>query len=134
MKNLKLLVAAFMLFSAVLVSKATECPEDSKNLSQTMNIQNSLHVPANMLLAEGCVPDNAMSTIDFASIEEYESFNQEDDALFDFNQENYLPLNFNAYSEDEAILAAHELLNVEEDEPFDFDVKDYISENTYVSK
>ena len=43
-------------------------------------------------------------------------------------------MNFNAYSEDEAILAAHELLNVEEDEPFDFDVKDYISENTYVSK
>ena len=134
MKNLKLFVAAFVLLSAVLVSKATECQEDSKNLPQVMNIQNSFHASVNEQLAEGCVPENAMSTIDFTSIDEYESFNQEEDAPFDFNQESYLPVDFNAYSEDESILAAHELLNVEKDEPFDFDVNDYMPENIYVSK
>ena len=59
---------------------------------------------------------------------------EEQDALFEFDTLDYLPSDFNAYSEDESILVAHELLNEEEDAPFDFNTSDYLPVNFYASK
>lgn len=134
MKNLKLFVAAFVLFFAVLVSKATECPEESNNQEKIAYIQNTVHSPSDVIISEACIPSNVLSMADVALIEDYESFNEEGDAPFEFDQKEFLPENFNEYSEDELNLAEHELLNIEEDEPFEFNTKDYISEIEYVSK
>ena len=51
---------------------------------------------------------------------------EEQDESFEFDTLDYLPSDFNAYSEDESILAALELLNEEEDAPFEFNSKKYI--------
>lgn len=108
MKKIKLVLTVFALIFAVQVSKA----------KQSYLNQNTL-----------CIIEASNASM----VEDYELLNKEADASFDFNTKDYLPVAFNAYSEEESITTAYELLNKETDSPFDFDVLDYLPQSLSAS-
>ena len=133
MKNLKIIIAAFTIIAAVLITTAKEGPKEPNNNLQ-VELEN-FEIPLD-LEKEACDsnPKVLSAVTDVAMLEAYELLNEEKDAPLDFTTNDYLPENFNAYSEDESILAAHELLNEEADAPFDFNTSDYLPENFYAIK
>ena len=133
MKNLKIIIAAFTIIAAVQITTANEGPKESNNNLQ-VEVTN-FELPFD-LEKEGCDSNSKVLSVvtDVAMLEAYELLNEEKDAPLNFNTNDYLPENFNAYNEDESILAAHELLNEEADAPFDFDTSDYLPINFYAIK
>ena len=125
MKNSKIIFAAFTIIFAVLVSNANESAEKQQIIIQTEFVTpNCQGIPINS--EKITCTNHALPTVsDIKMMEDYNTLNEEEDALFEFDTLNYLPSDFNAYSEDESILAELELLN-EEDILFEFDTLDYL--------
>ena len=134
MKNSKIIIAAFTIIFAVLVSNANESAERQQIILQTEFVTpNCQNIPIDS--EKITCANHALPTVsDIKMREDYNTLNEEEDALFEFDTLDYLPTDFNAYSEDESILAALELLNEEEDAPFDFNTSDYLPVNFYASK
>ena len=133
MKNLKLIIAALTIVATVLITNAKE---GSKEPNSNLQLASTyFELPFN-LEKEACDSNSKALSVspDLAMLEAYDLLNEEEDSPLDFNTNDYLPENFNAYSEDEAILVAHELLNEEADAPFDFDTSDYLPTNFYAVK
>ena len=133
MKNLKIIFAAFTIIAAVVITNAKEGPKEPKN---NLQVELTNFETPFKLEKEGCDSNSKVLSVvtDVAMLEAYELLNEEKDAPLNFNTNDYLPENFNAYNEDESILAAHELLNEEADAPFDFDTSDYLPTNFYAIK
>ena len=125
MKNSKIIFAAFTIIFAVLVSNANESNEKQQIIIQTEFVTPNCHgIPIDS--EKITCTNHALPTVsDIKMMEDYNTLHEEEDALFEFDTLNYLPSDFNAYSEDESILAALELLN-EEDILFEFDTLDYL--------
>jgi hypothetical protein len=134
MKNSKIIFAAFTIIFAVLVSNANESAEKQQIIIQTEFVTpNCQGTPIDS--EKIACTNHALPTVsDIKMREDYNTLHEEEDALFEFDTLNYLPSDFNAYSEDESILAELELLNEEEDAPFDFNTSDYLPVNLYASK
>jgi hypothetical protein len=126
MKNSKIIIAAFTIIFAVLVSNANESAEKQQIIIQTEFVTpNCQGIPIDS--EKITCTNHALPTVSDIKIrEDYNTLHEEEDALFEFDTLNYLPSDFNAYSEDESILAALELLNEEEDAPFEFNTNKYI--------
>ena len=127
MKNLKITIATFTIIFAVLVSNANESTEKQQITIQTEfvtpNCQGTLIDSEKITCTNRALP----TVSDIKMREDYNTLHEEKDALFEFDTLNYLPSDFDAYSEDESILAALELLNEEEEVIlFEFDTLDYL--------
>jgi len=134
MKNLKLTIAALTIIFAVMVSNANESAVKQQTTLQTEFVTpNCQEIP---LDSEKIIcTNNILPTVsDIEMREEYNILHEESDALLDFNTNDYLPEDFNAYNEDKSNLVAHELLNEEADATFDFNTADYLPLNFYASK
>jgi hypothetical protein len=129
MKNSKIIFAAFTIIFAVQVSNANESAEKQQITTQTEFVTpNCQGTPINSEKIT-CTNHDSPTVSDIKMREDYNTLHEEEDAIFGFDTLDYLPSDFNAYSEDESILAAFELLNEEEDAAFDFDTKMYLPEN-----
>ena len=129
MKNLKLTIAALTIIFAVLVTNANE---NAEKLQSTIQIEFVTLISSETYcdLEKRICSDHILSTVsDIKMREDYNDFRKEKDALFEFETLDYLPVDFDAYSEDEAILAIIELLNEETDAGFEFSTSDYLPVN-----
>ena len=125
MKNSKIIIAAFTIIFAVLVSNANESAQKQQIIIQTEFVTpNCQGIPIDSEKIT-CTNRTLPTVSDIKMREDYNTLHEEEDALFEFDALNYLPSDFNAYSEDESILAELELLN-EEDILFEFDTLDYL--------
>jgi hypothetical protein len=134
MKNLKLFITAFTIIFAVLVVTANESHKKTSEPIHTGIVEPIYHKTTFELKKINCMGHESSTVSDIEMREEYNTLHEEKDALLDFNTNNYLPEDFNAYNEDESNLVAHELLNEEADAPFDFNSSDYLPLNFYASK
>ena len=133
MKNLKSLITAFILTFTVLISNANVCYEETQ-ASINGDTITPMNLKANFEFEkEPCALNASVADADIAMLEAYTILNEEEDAIFDFNTEDYLPADFTAYNEDELILTEYELLKTEDDEPFDFDTSLYLPVNLHAS-
>ena len=125
MKNLKLFIATFTFIFAALVSTANEYQKQQALLGTEFVTPNCEKV-ALEVEKPTCTPEVMPIVPDYEMREDYNALQQEEDTPFEFDSLNYLPENFNAYDEDEYVLAQHGLLNTEEDVIFEFDTSNYL--------
>ncbi len=127
MKNLKIIITVFTIVFAVLISNANESAEKQQTTIQTEFVTpNCQRIPLDSEKIT-CTNHVLPTVSDIKMREEYNALHEEEDAPLEFDTLDYLPSDFNAYSEEESILAALELLNdKEKDAPFEFDTLDYL--------